>query len=361
MIRFRYQIVAAAFVVLGCLGLAMSGLAAQEPQEINAKSSTDSPDQPNRQAANQMPQFQSVREVNRYFDHLKIQALADYVSSGDRPDAEGAYLTIFNAVIEHDLYIEFEKVAQRYIKDRPEGSVTPLARAVTAMALANRSDFQRATKTFSELLAEIDPQNTGFAWSFGDSLARLALTAGDYASTRQIYGAIEKKFPNDGDIKGQVQAQLARIELVGKPAPAFSATDIHGKTITLDDYRNKVTLLDFWATWCRPCVAELPAIQAVYDRFHSRGFDVIGISLDENSDAVREFLAENKLPWRQIVNGSEKEQNIVVKFGVDKIPATFLIDGSGKIQRLDLRGENLERAVESLLIKTATKPEGVKR
>ncbi|MBI3467848.1 MAG: redoxin domain-containing protein [Planctomycetes bacterium] len=81
---------------------------------------------------------------------------------------------------------------------------------------------------------------------------------------------------------------------------------------------------------------------------------MLGISLDEDPEAVRAFLKEHKLPWRQIVSQGEKEKDIVQRYGVTTIPATFLIDGTGKIQRVDLRGDGLEKAVTALLERKTT-------
>ena len=298
--------------------------------------------------------LRSAKEIERHFDRLKIEALAEYVGTGSRPDLETAYMLMFNAVIEHDLFADYEKVADRYLKDRPSGAVTPLAHAIKSMALACRGEFTQAAKAYGDLVGEVSPQNVRFAWSFGDTLARLALANGEYQAVRDIYSGVAKKFPNEPDIQEHMDAQLQKLDLVGKAAPGFEVRDLDGKKLALDDYRSKVTLVDFWATWCGPCVAEMPNVRAVYDKYRSRGFEVLGISLDEDPEAVRAFLKEHKLPWRQIVSQGDKEKDIVQRYGVTTIPATFLIDGTGKIQRVDLRGDGLDKAVTALLERKTT-------
>jgi peroxiredoxin len=293
----------------------------------------------------------SAKEIERHFDRAKIRALAEYVRSGERADVETAYMILFNAVIEHDLFHEFETEADQYLAARSFGAVTPLARAVKTMALAHRSDFDQAARSYRKMLDDIGDQNARFAWTFGDALAQQALASGQYAAARDVYGLIRKKFPDDTEIAQRIEPQLRRMELVGQAAPRFDATALDGKKINLADYHNNLVLIDFWATWCGPCIEEFPNLRAAYDKYHARGFDVVGVTLDDDPAAVREFLKEHPVPWRQIVNAEEKdkESDIVNRYRVDRIPATFLIDREGKVRRIDLRGERLDQAVGALL------------
>ena len=93
----------------------------------------------------------------------------------------------------------------------------------------------------------------------------------------------------------------------------------------------KLFLLDFWATWCGPCIAELPNIKEVYEKYHGKGFEIIGISLDTDEAALRKFIKENQLPWRQVFDGKRWETPLVQQYGVRGIPAQFLIDQEGRV------------------------------
>ena len=134
----------------------------------------------------------------------------------------------------------------------------------------------------------------------------------------------------------------------GQVLPDFSAAvDLDGKPISLADYRGKVVLLDFWAVWCGPCLGEIPRIKAVYEKYHAEGFDVIGVSLDEDAAVLREFIKEQEIPWRQILDGDGFGGAFAKRYGIRSIPAPFLIDRVGKVISVKARGRLLEELVSS--------------
>jgi len=153
-------------------------------------------------------------------------------------------------------------------------------------------------------------------------------------------------------IKKQEQAKAIQKTLVtGATFPDFDEKDLAGKPLSVANYKGKVVLLDFWATWCPPCRAELPNVIKTYEKHHDQGFEIIGISLDEDQAKLKSFTAEQKMTWPQYFDGKKWENKLATKYGIQSIPATFLIDGEGKIIGRDLRGEALEEAVAKLLLK----------
>lgn len=133
---------------------------------------------------------------------------------------------------------------------------------------------------------------------------------------------------------------------IDQPLPDFSPTvDLEGKPISLADYRGKVLLLDFWAVWCGPCIGEIPNVKKVYEKYHDKGFDVIGISLDNDEAVLREFIEENQLPWRQIFDGEGWSGPLAEQYGIRGIPAPFLLDREGKVISVNARDDLLEELV----------------
>ncbi len=121
------------------------------------------------------------------------------------------------------------------------------------------------------------------------------------------------------------------LALLGKPVPDFSATDLDGKPISLQDYRGKVVLLDFWAVWNSFCFGDIMNLKKIYDTYKDEGFDIIGVSLDTDEAKLRNFLKENNIPWRQIFSGQERKCPLVQQSDVRSIPTRWLIDRDGKL------------------------------
>ena len=121
------------------------------------------------------------------------------------------------------------------------------------------------------------------------------------------------------------------LALLGKPVPDFSATDLNGKPISLQDYRGKVVLLDFWAAWHSFCIGDILNVKRIYNTYRDQGFEVIGVSLDTDETKLRNFLKENDIPWRQIYSGQEKQSPLAQQYDVKSIPARWLIDRDGTL------------------------------
>ncbi|WP_240976674.1 TlpA family protein disulfide reductase [Flavobacterium rivulicola] len=119
--------------------------------------------------------------------------------------------------------------------------------------------------------------------------------------------------------------------------------------VSLKESLGKVTLIDFWASWCMPCRKENPKVVALYNEFHSKGFNVISVSLDKDADQWKEAIAKDKLTWTQVSNLKEMEDPIAKQYGIELIPTTFLLDASGKIVGIDLPHEELKAKIQALL------------
>jgi peroxiredoxin len=143
--------------------------------------------------------------------------------------------------------------------------------------------------------------------------------------------------------------------LAGQEAPAFRATTTDENVVEFPGgYKGKVVMLDFWATWCRPCVAELPSVAAAYEKFHPLGFDILGVSLDDAGATrqLQKFRQDHHMPWPQIYDGKSWESEIAKRYSIDSIPCAFLVDGdTGSILSTGdaIRGERLVPALEKAM------------
>lgn len=136
---------------------------------------------------------------------------------------------------------------------------------------------------------------------------------------------------------------------IGLPALTFSAKTYDGKPISLGDYKGKVVLLDFWASWCNPCRAEMPNVKKVYEEYHDKGFEIIGISLDDKEANFNKYLDSEQMPWPQIFDGKGWRSEIGQLYAVTAIPATYILDRDGVIRYKNARGKELGKAVKELI------------
>jgi thiol-disulfide isomerase/thioredoxin len=231
-------------------------------------------------------------------------------------------------------------------------------RADLADGKKNKNDLADDLKQFDVLLAEHQGEKTDAVANIvymkamlydqvfhdqakaGELVKQLKI---DFQGT-EFVAALEKREA------AQMAAQKMQAALtVGAKFPDFNEKDVAGKPLSIASYKGKVVLVDFWATWCGPCRAELPNVIATYKKYHDQGFEIIGVSLDQDQAKLTGFTKSMNMTWPQFFDGQGWQNKLAVNYGIESIPATYLLDGNGKIIGRDLRGDELTQAVAKAL------------
>lgn len=152
--------------------------------------------------------------------------------------------------------------------------------------------------------------------------------------------------PMAASLQGKIQAMQRLAE--GAEAPDFTEANPDGKNISLSDFRGQVVMLDFWASWCRPCRMENPNVVKAYNKYHKSGFEILGISLDKTKDKWVAAIAQDGLTWPHVSDLGGWGSKPAALYGVSSIPATFLLDREGKIMARNLRGPALESKLQEI-------------
>lgn len=211
------------------------------------------------------------------------------------------------------------------------------------------------TETFKEVQQEAREYEQNFVKSHTDSYISLMVlqqmaNSPNADKAAELFQELSEELKNT-DIGKTLAKQFESVKSlsVGAVAPDFSAPTPEGDTISLKSSLGKVTILDFWAAWCKPCRVENPNLVKLYKEYHDKGLNVVGVSLDRKAEDWVKAIEEDQLPWHHMSNLKFWQDPIAQLYNIRSIPATYILDAEGKIIAKDLRGEELYDKIATLL------------
>jgi thiol-disulfide isomerase/thioredoxin len=256
-------------------------------------------------------------------------------------------------------YVDFaEKAMLGFLQKYPKSAEAAQAHYSLGRIYASTGAYENALRHFGDYISM--PGEKGGP----EVIAQARFVMGSCYMALERYDEAERSFKLAMSAEGAggsraaagASAELARIGAlrklkIGAPAIPIAATSYQGRKIRFpQDYKGKVVLIDFWAAWCNPCRMEMPNVIKTYEDLHKKGFEIIGVSLDNEREKFQGYLKDNgKMEWLQLYDGKFWMSEYAALYAVNSIPATFLVDKKGIIRFKNVRGDKLREAVTALL------------
>jgi thiol-disulfide isomerase/thioredoxin len=238
------------------------------------------------------------------------------------------------------------ELAKQFVEKYPDHAKKPEALHIRAVSMMqtreNPEEFEKTVRAFVEA-APKDERG-----------AMLLFQLARRGNEAELFKEIIEKYPTS-QAAAMAKGQQRQTAGVGKPFELAFDDAISGKKISMADLKGKVVVIDFWATWCGPCVAEMPEMKKLYAEYKDKGVEFIGVSLDSPEDQgglkkLKEFVAEKQITWPQYYQGKGWESEFSRSWGINGIPTLFIVDAEGNLHSTQARGQ-LESLIPELLKK----------
>jgi peroxiredoxin len=299
--------------------------------------------------------------------------------------------TLKGSVTEPSLYfivMSTEQPQYLYLENKPitiTGSKADI-KNLKIEGSQSHTDFAEFNKTFNPLIAELngfaaliqreadDKKKEVLFKQYDSVVAKVNTEVGNFVTAKkssyvsafllsvsaqvladpmvmeQRFNSLSEEVRNSEIGKGLAQSiAYFKVGAVGTDALDFTQNDVDGKPVKLSSFKGKYVLLDFWASWCKPCRMENPNVVKVYNQFKDKNFTVVGVSLDQSKDAWVKAIQADKLTWNHVSDLQQWNNAVAQMYHIQSIPGNFLIDPAGKIIAKDLRGEDLEKKLSEVI------------
>ena len=306
--------------------------------------------------------FYRLRLTNANFAMLVLDSAQKLVITGDARDLGNTFKA--EGSTDTKLFLEFQELAkmQKVRTDSLESVfnnaiITQKLDSLKADALSKelQKPYEAMVATYSEIVSKKILENTN---SFASIMAIQQIKPEIYL---HVYKALDKgltnRYPNNDDAKAfhgmveQAEMMVNRTQAIkiGAEAPELILPMPNDKELALTSLRGKVVLIDFWASWCGPCRKELPNVKRCYEKYKSKGFEILGVSLDKNREDWLDAITKEGLTWPQVSDLKFWQSEACSIYAVQSIPYTVLVDKDGKIIATDLRGADLDTKLAEVL------------